>query len=158
MPRSPEQVREAKRLHMARKRAADPEAVRVYQRNLHAKNRERNTEKIRLYYARRFFRGRAMKLRGEDRATTLDLGRMWKRQRGLCALTSEKLTRQNAELDHILPKARGGTDCASNLRWVTRTVNFAKRDLTDTEFIALCGNVMRWLGRRIELVNAEAAA
>lgn len=156
MPRTPEQIRESKRLHMARKRASDPDAVRAYQRTFHTKNRDRNTAKMREYYARRFFWGRAMKLRGEGRATYLDLARIWKRQRGLCALTGERLDR-TAEVDHIIPKVRGGSDQAGNVRWVTRRVNLAKRDLTDEEFLALCSNVMRWIGMRIQHVSDLAA-
>jgi len=153
MPRSPDQVREAKRLHMARKRAADPEKVRAYQREQHAKNRDRNIEKMRLYYARRFFWGRAMKLRGQDRATTKDLASIWKRQRGLCALTGERLTKENAEVDHIIAKARGGSNRPENLRWVTKAVNMAKRDMPDAEFVAMCSNVMRWIGTSIQMVE-----
>jgi len=32
-------------------------------------------------------------------------------------------------------------------------VNLAKRDLTDEEFVALCSNVMTWLGERIARVE-----
>lgn len=85
MPRSPEQVREAKRLHMARRRAENPEGVRNYQRQLRAKNPERTRAKLREYYARRFFWGRAM---------------------------------------------------------------------TDAEFETLCADVMRWIGERIQAVEA----
>jgi 5-methylcytosine-specific restriction endonuclease McrA len=138
---------------MARLRARDPDVARQKRNDFHARNREQQTEKMRDYYARRFFWGRAMKLRGEGRATYRELAAIWKRQHGLCALTGERLTRENVDVDHILPKTRGGSDASGNLRWVTRTVNLAKRDLTDDEFFALCGNVMRWIGRRIELTS-----
>lgn len=153
MPRTIEDVRRAKREHMARKRASDPEASRQYQRDWHAANRERNTQKMRDYYARRFFWGRAMKLRGADRADYRQLASLWRRQRGLCALTGRRLDR-SAEVDHILPKVRGGGDAIGNLRWVTRQVNLAKRDLTDDEFVEMCCNVMRWIGRRIEMADS----
>jgi 5-methylcytosine-specific restriction endonuclease McrA len=117
MPRSVEETREAKRLHMARKRAADPEAARRYHRERHHKNRERNLAKMRAYYGRRFFWGRAMKLRGEGRATTANLAYLWKRQRGRCALTGRRLNRENSHLDHITARARGGADNISNLRY-----------------------------------------
>lgn len=142
MPRTPEEIREGKRLHMERHRAKDPDAARAYQRAHHEKHRERHIQEMRDYYARRFFWGRAMKLRGEGRASTADLARLWKKQRGHCALTGERLTRENAHLDHITAKARGGSDQLKNLRWVTRPVNLAKRDLTDAEFFALCSAVL----------------
>lgn len=152
MGRTAEQVREAKRLHMANRRAANPEKVRAYQREHHAKNRERRTASMRSYYAKRFFWGRAMKLRGDDRASTQDLARLWKQQRGKCALTGRRLNRDNAHLDHITPKARNGRDDIGNLRWLCTEANLAKRDLTDEEFMVLCLDVMRWIGERIQMV------
>ena len=154
MARSPEEVREAKRLHMARRRAENPDAVRAYNREFHRKNRERNTAKMREYYARRFFWSRAMKLRGKKRATTQELASLWRKQRGRCTLTGRRLDRA-AQLDHILPKSRGGGDELHNLRWVCEAINIAKRHLTDDEFMALCSDVMRWIGDRIRTVSGE---
>ena len=151
MARSIEETRRAKREYMRRKRAEDPEAARRYGRNYHHKNRAKQTAKMREYYSRRFFWGRAMKLRGKDRATYLDLAAMWRRQRGRCALTGKRLDR-SAQLDHVIPKARGGNDEAKNLQWVCAETNLAKRDLTQEEFIALCDAVMRWIGERVRSV------
>lgn len=95
-----------------------------------------------------------MKLRGEGRASTADLARLWKDQRGLCALTGRRLNRENAHLDHIVAKARGGSDGIGNLRWVCIEANLAKRELSDAEFTALCADVMRWIGERIQAVEA----
>lgn len=149
--RNPDEGRRRKREHMASRRAANPEAARAYQRDFHHRNRERNLAKMRDYYGRRFFWGRAMKLRGEGRATTADLARLWKDQRGRCALTGRRLNR-DAHLDHIVAKARGGTDALGNLRWVCTEANLAKRELSDAEFTALCGDVMRFIGERIARV------
>jgi CRISPR/Cas system Type II protein with McrA/HNH and RuvC-like nuclease domain len=152
MARSREEMLKAKREHMARRRANNPDAVRAYQRQHHHKNRDRNCEKMRVYYAKRFFWGRAMKLRGEGRAVAADLARLWKSQRGRCAMTGERLDRE-AQLDHIHPRCKGGDDSPANLQWVTAAVNYAKRDLSQDEFIALCGGVMRWIGERIDMVD-----
>lgn len=151
MARSIEETRKAKREYMARKRAENPEASREYQRNWHRENRAASTAKMRDYYAKRFFWGRAMKLRKRPRASALDLATLWKHQRGKCALTGRRLNRENAHLDHIIPKTRGGTDAKSNLRWVCDEVNMAKRNLTDEEWLLLCRDVMRWIGARIDL-------
>jgi 5-methylcytosine-specific restriction endonuclease McrA len=151
MARTQEQIREAKRIHMAQRRAANPSLVRDQQRAWCDANRDAVRRKNRDYYNRRFFWARRTKLRGPERASHIELARKWKEQRGLCALTGVRLDR-TAELDHIIPKARGGKDDIENLRWVSHEVNFAKRDLTDAEFVALCGNVMRWIGRRIDMV------
>lgn len=156
MPRSYEETLKAKREFQARWRAADPERARAYGREIHHRNRDRNLAKMRGYYARRFFWGRAMKLRGEGRATTADLSSIWKAQRGLCALTGRRLNRENAHLDHIVAKARGGSDGIGNLRWVCNEANLAKREMSDEEFAALCSDVMRWIGERIAKVEALA--
>jgi len=155
--RTADEVLAAKRESMARRRAADPEAVRAYQRDFHAANRDAQTAKMRDYYARRFFWGRAMKLRSEGRATFREIARLWKAQRGRCALTGRRLDR-DAQLDHILPRARGGGDEITNLRWVCNAANLAKRDMTDAEFETLCADVMRWIGERIAMVEALSQA
>ena len=152
MPRSIEETRKAKREHMARKRAADPEAARAYSRNYHHANREKQVAAMRAYYASRFFWAKAMKLRGSGRATAKDLASIWKAQRGRCALTGRRLDR-TAQLDHKLPKARGGGDEPENLQWLCREANLAKRELTDQEFADLCSDVMAWIGRRIQMVE-----
>lgn len=126
---------------MARLRARDPEAARRKRNQFHARNRERQTAKMRAYYARRFFWGRAMKLRGAGRANAADLARAWKRQRGRCALTGRRLDR-SAQIDHIVPKCRGGSDAPANLRWTCEAVNLAKRHMTDYELIALCREIL----------------
>jgi 5-methylcytosine-specific restriction endonuclease McrA len=60
-----------------------------------------------------------------------------------CALTGWPLEYGNtASIDHIVPKSRGGDNTLRNLRWVDKRVNYAKRDLTDHEFIALCRAVV----------------
>ena len=155
MPRDIEAIRKAKREHMARKRAANPEAARAYGRDYHAANREKQTAKMRAYSGRRFFWTKAMKLRGDDRATARDLAAIWKAQRGRCALTGRRLDR-SAQLDHKLPRARGGGDHPDNLQWLCEEVNLAKRAMTDAEFTALCEEVMRWIGERIAAVDALA--
>ena len=150
--RTPDEVREAKRRHMADRRAANPDAVRQYQREYQrTTSRERNA-RLRAIHARRLFWSRALRLKA---ITARDLAALWKSQRGLCALTGRKLDR-TAEIDHRLPKTRGGGDEITNLQWVTREANRAKRDLTDEEFHALCSDVMRWIGHRIAIVDGLA--
>lgn len=152
MARTIEETRKVKRESMARRRAADPAKARAYSMEYHKANRPHQLKKMREYYGRRFFWGRAMKLRGEGRATYKELASMWRTQKGLCALTGRPLDR-SAQLDHITPKAKGGGDGIDNLRWVCERVNIAKRDMTDSEFVELCESVMRWIGERIQMVN-----
>jgi hypothetical protein len=153
MARTIEETRKAKREFMAKKRLENPDKVRKYNRDFHHKNRDKKLQQMRDYYARRFFWGRAMKLRGEGKATAKDLASVWKKQRGKCALTGRKLDR-SAQLDHVLAKARGGLDCKDNLRWLCKEANLARRELSDEEFYSLCEDVMAWIGKRINEWNS----
>jgi CRISPR/Cas system Type II protein with McrA/HNH and RuvC-like nuclease domain len=154
LARSHNEYLKAKREGMARLRARDPDAARRKQKDWNERNRQRVRDKIRTYHNRRFFWAKCCRLRREGNAATpFELACLWKKQRGLCGLTGERLSRKNAELDHILPKARGGDGSIGNLRWVTKVANRAKRDMTDDEFFLLCNNVMRWIGTRIQMVD-----
>jgi len=137
---NPDLIRKRKRESMAKSRSESPERHRRQQRDWHARNREQNLKKMREYSGRRFFWTKAMKLRGASRASHKELACLWRSQRGACALTGRKLHR-DAQLDHKTPRARGGGDEIENLQWLSPAVNLAKRDLTDSEFIALCREV-----------------
>jgi 5-methylcytosine-specific restriction endonuclease McrA len=152
MGRTIEEIRKAKRESMARRRAQNIELAREKSRIWHHNNRNRNLLKMRQYYKKRFFWGRAMKLKGTNRASYKDLARLWRKQNGLCALTGRKLDR-TAELDHIMPRAKGGRDNIENLRWVCVEANLCKRDFTDEELVAICSDIMRWIGERIQMVE-----
>jgi 5-methylcytosine-specific restriction endonuclease McrA len=67
---------------------------------------------------------------------------LWKRQRGFCVLTGRRLNRYNAEIDHIVPRSKGGTEDIQNLRFLHRDVNQAKRALSDKDFLLLCQEVV----------------
>ena len=142
--------RERKRLYMAKIRL-DLERRRVTRESQRESYKRRRTQilaKQRKNWRERFFWSRASKLGCCGMAKKL--ASMWKKQRGLCALTGRSLDR-SAQLDHIIAKANGGTDEMSNLRWVCSEVNYAKQDLTDTELLSLCNDVIRWIGRRIQM-------
>lgn len=70
------------------------------------------------------------------------LARLWKHQRGKCALSARKLTKENAELDHIIARSKGGSDTIENLRWVCKEANRAKDKLTDEELLLLCNDII----------------
>ena len=74
--------------------------------------------------------------------TAMDLWKIAKKQKLICALTEVKLTSENISVDHILPKLLGGKNVPSNIRLVTKNVNFAKHTMTDKEFVELCRRVM----------------
>ena len=73
------------------------------------------------------------------------LGARWKELRELlekqdfiCPLTGRELVPgENASLDHIIPKSRGGPNKIGNLQWLDNNINFAKRNLLPDEFAQL---------------------
>jgi len=151
--RDPEKYRERKRQSMAKIRAADPEAARAYSREYHHANREHQLAKMREYQSRRFFWSRAKKCLGAT-VHAAELSKLWKIQRGRCALTGRRLDR-TAQVDHKIPRAKGGKDEIENLRWVCAEINYAKRDMSDDELLDMCLDCMSWIGRRIAMVDAR---
>lgn len=87
-----------------------------------------------------FFHGRAKALNNE--LTGSDLKDMLANQGNRCLLSGRKLVPGvNAHLDHIIPRSKGGSDDLENLRWVDKNVNYAKRELSDEEFLLLVADV-----------------
>lgn len=86
--------------------------------------------------------------RSDPSITVTDIQTMWDQQGGLCALTGRPLG-PDAQLDHVLPLARGGSRGLANLRWVCPQANYAKRDLTDEEYLTLCRDSIEYIGARI---------
>lgn len=76
-----------------------------------------------------------------------ELRAIWEAQKGRCALTGLDLTQENAQLDHILPRARGGTNEIANLRWVIGWANLMKRDATDLELMEQCELILHGRSR-----------
>lgn len=149
-----EVTRERKRLDMARRRSTPHlrEKLLESQRKSY-ENRGREAQRER--YSKEkvaIWPWRSRLARRWNPALTPDvLEGIWNAQDGLCALTGRPLGR-DAQLDHIIPQARGGSHAVSNLRWVCAEANAAKRDRTDEEFVALCESVIEWIGRRIMAV------
>lgn len=67
---------------------------------------------------------------------------LWDGQSGRCALTGRELDIRTAELDHIIPRSRNGSDDLENLRLLSPEANAAKGALTDAELIALCREIL----------------
>lgn len=99
-----------------------------------------------IYSAKRFFFTRAnllaFKHKGEESASTFELASLWRKQRGKCALSGRRLNRGNCHIDHIIPAIKCGPGSISNIRWLHKDVNYAKRDLDDSEFLKLCKEIV----------------
>lgn len=76
--------------------------------------------------------------------TENQLRELWEKQGGRCALTGRPLD-TSAELDHIVPKTRGGQDSLENAQWLCHEANQAKRNMLDSEFLSLCQEVVQWM-------------
>lgn len=82
--------------------------------------------------------------------TRLGTQKFWKELKELiikqdykCALTGDKISfDMDTELDHILPKYRGGSNELSNVQWVTKEANWFKRALTENELLVLCEKIL----------------
>jgi 5-methylcytosine-specific restriction endonuclease McrA len=71
-------------------------------------------------------------------------------QKGRCALSGFPMTLGvNAELDHIIPVAKGGSRDISNTQWVLRVVNRMKRDLPESEFFTLIEALYKHMRHRV---------
>ena len=70
--------------------------------------------------------------------TAFDLWKIAKKQKLLCSFTGQRLTIDNMSVDHIIPKSKGGLNIPSNIRLTLKSVNVARSNMTDDEFLSLC--------------------
>jgi len=90
-----------------------------------------------------------------DASMWILLKKIFDDQQGICPYTGIELQiRANTELDHRIPRSKGGTDELSNLQWVYAPVNTMKWNMTEGEFLATVGKV----AAHMLLENTLAAA
>ena len=64
------------------------------------------------------------------------------KQKYKCAYTGKSLIiGDNASIDHIVPKKRGGTNTLDNLQWVDLSVNLMKRDMLHDDFLKVVSQI-----------------
>ncbi len=157
MKATTDEIRQRKRDHMRQVRSVPErrEALNASRRG-NAKYLAKGRAYNRNLKKNHFFRWRARLLnRTGKNVTAQQLASLWKDQRGLCALSGRKLSR-DAHVDHIMPRAKGGATTISNIRWLDPWVNIALQDLTDDEFRQRCTQVAEWIGRRIVEAHENA--
>ena len=89
--------------------------------------RAKNNIRVKTYYKRRFFYARAAIIRNRSKKEDVEcnlgvqdlaifLSKQWKKQKGICLLTGDRLTRENAVVDHITAISKSGDSNTGNLR------------------------------------------
>lgn len=162
MPKTPQQLASNRR-YMAR-RLASPEmraktlaAARIAWKSGRNVRQREYLERLK---ARDFFKWKSR--RSYIALSANQLRELWEKQNGFCALTGRPLDVM-AEIDHILPIAKGGDNSLSNSRWLCREANQAKHCLTDEQFFELCRVITtsiaytEWIGRRLVEALANSA-
>jgi 5-methylcytosine-specific restriction endonuclease McrA len=110
---------------------------------------ERNKERVRANqrsHARRrvFWKlAKGTNWRFEDKLTPFDLWKIARKQKMVCALTGELLTRDTISIDHIVPRSKGGRNVPSNIRFTTRDINWFRRTMTDSDLLEMCQKVVK---------------
>jgi len=125
----------------------NPERSKSIRQRTYLKNRDSRIAQNRRWKMRRFFyqRARRWQERHGYAITPITLWGIWKRQRGLCALTGRRLDGRStraASLDHILARGNGGRGDPVNLRWVCYEANVAKGVLSDSQLFGLCEEIL----------------
>lgn len=72
----------------------------------------------------------------------MDLWSLAKKQKGKCGISGKRLKGEVISIDHIIPKALGGSNDKSNLQLTILKFNKAKQDLRMEEFLNLCKTVI----------------
>lgn len=78
---------------------------------------------------------------------------LWDSQGGRCALSGRDLDIRTAEVDHRVPRSRGGSDALENLRLLCPEANAAKGAMTDEELFRLCAEVLERRSQIPEIIG-----
>ena len=83
------------------------------------------------------------KARSYKNVTTACLIKLYLRQEERCALCGDELLldTQKTHIDHIEPRAKGGEDDIDNFELVCGCCNYAKRDMSLSDFVLMCHKV-----------------
>ena len=51
---------------------------------------------------------------------------LWKRDKGICQYSGVEVTREEANIDHVLPRSKGGKDSWTNMVVSSKAINTKK--------------------------------
>lgn len=71
----------------------------------------------------------------------VDLKLIWDKQKGICPYTKRKLEIPTSEIDHIIPKSKGGDDSVDNLEFVLAEINHMKGKIMRDKFLSFIKEV-----------------
>ena len=144
--KNPEKGRaKAKKSMAKRRREKQGEVLNKQREYYHKKGKHREKAYYEEMKANDPWRWRARNCRrnASTEITEEWLRRAFKEQGGVCALSGRNICVRTFHVDHIVPKAAGGSDCLSNLRLVCEEANLAKSGLTDEQLISLCEDILK---------------
>ena len=137
-------MRERTKLYYQKNKKKKLELNKIWRNN----NKELNKKYKVNHKVKSFFRYRATCIKSKGLNITsaecaTKLFWKWIKQRGRCAYTGRKLLPDGTtHLDHILPRAKGGSNHPDNLQFICSEANQAKGSLTHNEFITLCRDTL----------------
>jgi 5-methylcytosine-specific restriction endonuclease McrA len=72
-----------------------------------------------------------------------EIGWLWNKQEGKCAISGEQLVPGiNVHCDHIIPLDKSGSKTIDNLRFITKDLNFLKQGMTESDFKASLSKIV----------------
>lgn len=102
------------------------------------------TKKLGLNTVRDFLRTDISVEVKKDNSDAVGLMDLLRKQEFRCALSGKELTPKNAELDHIVPRSKGGSDDLDNLQWLDKRINRMKGQMSQEQFLDCCRKVALW--------------
>lgn len=74
-----------------------------------------------------------------------ELENIWNQQQGKCTYSGRLLIPgKNAHLDHKISVKNKGTNDPNNLQWVDKNINYAKRALSEDEFLTMIRDIYEY--------------
>jgi 5-methylcytosine-specific restriction endonuclease McrA len=130
--------KEARRIENEKLRTAAKERRRQQNKAWREANPERHRELIRAWKAANRDKVNGRKIRKRKAI----IAALFPKQRGRCAYCRDKLVEDRLHIDHIMPKALGGSNARSNLQLTCDTCNMSKKAVHPIEFAQSIGRLI----------------
>ena len=84
--------------------------------------------------------------KGSIKISATDLRTLGYPEDNVCYLCGDKLSTSGYEIDHVVPRALGGDNELSNLRWTHKTCNRLKHDMLIADMLDLMAKIVAHVG------------